>query len=191
HTLACARADPTGTRVSSQSLPARPGRNFGIPNPVPPVPSPKLGWMVGSLVIDPLNSDRMMYGTGATLYGCTDLTLWDTGGTIHISSMASGIEETSVLDLISPPSGAPLLSAQGDVGGFRHDSVTTAPAAMFTAPIFTSGTSIDYAELNSNFIVRVGQVDKSLSPAPNSSGFSFDGGASWFQGNSEPGGITT
>src|SRR5262252_1551316 len=105
--------------------------------------------------------------------------------------MDSGIEETSVLDMISPPSGAPLLSAQGDVGGFRHDSVTTAPAAMFTAPIFTSGNSIDYAELNPNFIVRVGQVDKTLSPAPNSSGFSFDGGTSWFQGNSEPGGITT
>ncbi len=33
--------------------------------------NPKLGWMTETLEIDPFNSDRMMYGTGATLYGST------------------------------------------------------------------------------------------------------------------------
>ena len=44
---------------------------------------PKLGWMTESLEIDPFNSNRMMYGTGATIYGTTNLTNWDTGGTDH------------------------------------------------------------------------------------------------------------
>jgi hypothetical protein len=38
--------------------------------------------------------------------------------------MAAGLEETAVLDLISPPSGAPLISGLGDVAGFRHTNLT-------------------------------------------------------------------
>ncbi len=41
--------------------------------------TPKLGWMVGDIEIDPFNSDRMMYGTGATIYGTDNLTAWDSG----------------------------------------------------------------------------------------------------------------
>ena len=68
---------------------------------------PKLGWMTESLEIDPFNSNRLMYGTGATIYGTTNLTAWDTGGKVTIKPMAQGLEETAVLDLISPPPGAP------------------------------------------------------------------------------------
>src|SRR4029079_13006529 len=91
--------------------------------PQAPVPSPKLGWMVGDLEIDPFNSDRMLYGTGATIYGSDNLTAWDAGGTVAILVRAQGLEETAVLDLISPPSGANLLSGLGDIGGFRHNNL--------------------------------------------------------------------
>ena len=168
---------------------ATPWLTFGI-LPQDPVPSPKLGWMIGDLEIDPFDSNRMMYGTGATLYAATDLGKWDTGGKITLKPMVTGIEETAVLDLVSPPSGAPLLSALGDLGGFRHATLDAVPALMFTAPNLTSCTSIDFAELTPTFIVRSGNIDKVASPNVNRAGFSYDGGTSWFQASTEPGGVT-
>jgi hypothetical protein len=167
-----------------QNITAAPWLTFNA-NPQLPEITPKLGWMVGDLEIDPFNSNRMMYGTGATIYGSDDLTTWDTGGQIHISVKAVGLEETAVLDLISPPSGAPLLSGVGDICGFRHNSLT-APTTMMGSPTFVSTTSLDYAELSPGFIVRVGNANAGT----NRSGFSFDGGTSWFQGSTEPGGVT-
>ncbi|MFD1147781.1 cellulose binding domain-containing protein [Saccharothrix hoggarensis] len=153
-------------------------------NPAPPEVSPKLGWMTESLEIDPFDSNRMMYGTGATVYGTTDLTKWDTGGQITIKPTAAGLEETAVLDLISPPTGAPLISGLGDIGGFRHDDVTKVPSMMFQQPFFTTTTSLDYAEANPSVVVRAGNVD-----GPAHVAFSTDGGANWFAG-ADPAGVT-
>jgi xyloglucan-specific exo-beta-1,4-glucanase len=157
-------------------------------NPQPPEVAPKLGWMTESMEIDPFNSNRFMYGTGATIYGSTDLTTWDTGGQITIKPMAAGLEETAVLDLISPPSGAPLISGLGDIGGFRHTNLDAVPPMMFQSPYFTSTTSLDYAELNPAVMVRAGSFADSDRPNDSHAAFSTDGGANWFQG-SEPGGI--
>lgn len=139
-----------------------------------PEQSPKLGWMMGDLEIDPFNSDRMMYGTGATLYGSNNLTAFDNNQNVNISVFAKGIEETSILGLISPPSGAPLLSAMGDIGGFRHEDLTKVPH-MITNPTIGSSTDIDYAELNPNIVVRVGNADGS-NPRM---GISVDNGVTW------------
>jgi xyloglucan-specific exo-beta-1,4-glucanase len=157
-------------------------------NPSPPVVAPQLGWMTEALAIDPFNANRMMYGTGATLYGTTNLTNWDSGGTISITPMVNGIEETAVNALISPPSGPPLLSALGDLDGFVHNSLTAVPsaAAMFTSPSLSSGDSLDYAELNPSVIVRTGDVDKTSNPNVNRIGFSTNGGTNWFQGQEPP-----
>ncbi|MBA2680304.1 MAG: cellulose binding domain-containing protein, partial [Ktedonobacteraceae bacterium] len=168
-----------------------PWLNFGNTNPVDPVPAVKLGWMIEGLNIDPFNSDRMMYGTGATLYGTNNLTAWDTGGQVAIKSTAMGIEETAVTDLISPPANAHLYSTVGDVGGWRHDDLTKSPAAMYSIPYAGTNSAIDYAELNPNFIVRVGYGNPSASPAVTSSAFSYDGGATWFAGNKDISGIST
>lgn len=73
--------------------------------------------MIESLVIDPFDSAHWLYGTGATIQGGHDLTNWDTAGNISLSSLADGIEETSVQGLISPPSGPQLISAVGDIEG--------------------------------------------------------------------------
>ncbi|BCY07727.1 cellulose binding domain-containing protein [Actinoplanes sp. L3-i22] len=149
-----------------------------------PEESPKLGWMNESLAIDPFDSNRMLYGTGATLYGTTDLTKWDSGGTITIKPTAKGIEETAVLDLASPPTGAPLVSALGDVGGFYHADLDTVPANFHDTPSLGSNTSLDFAELSPSFFVRVGNADA----APHI-GISNDGGKTWYQGQ-EPSGVT-
>ncbi|MET8078544.1 cellulose binding domain-containing protein [Streptomyces sp. NPDC005303] len=153
-------------------------------NPSPPEQSPKLGWMTESLEIDPFNSNRMMYGTGATLYGTENLTNWDSGGQFTIKPMVQGLEETAVNDLASPPSGAPLLSALGDVGGFRHTDLTKVPSMMFTSPNFTTTTSLDFAETNPNTVVRVGNLDSGPHVA-----FSTDNGANWFAGT-DPSGVS-
>jgi hypothetical protein len=180
---------PSRTTRYTLNVTSEPWLTFGAA-PADPVPSPKLGWMNESVSIDPFNSNRMMYGTGATLYGTNNLTNWDTGGQITITPMVTGLEETAALDLISPPTGAPLLSALGDIGGFVHTSLTSVPAMMYTQPNLGSTTSIDFAELNPATIVRSGNVDTTASPGVTRAGFSTNSGGSWFQASSEPGGVT-
>ena len=69
------------------------------------------------LVIDPFDSNRWMYGTGATIQGGRDLLRWDTAHNVTLQSMADGIEETVVLGLISPSTGPRLISGVSDIGG--------------------------------------------------------------------------
>ncbi|MFJ9630014.1 cellulose binding domain-containing protein [Streptomyces sp. NPDC101175] len=160
-----------------------PWLTFGA-NPSPPEQAPKLGWMTESLEIDPFDSNRMMYGTGATLYGTEDLTNWDSGGRFTVRPMVRGLEETAVDDLAAPPSGAAqLLSALGDIGGFRHTDLTKVPSMMFTSPTFTTTTSLDFAESNPDTVVRVGNADSGPHIA-----FSTDNGANWFAGT-DPSGV--
>jgi len=151
--------------------------------------NPKLGWMTETLEIDPFNSDRFMYGTGATLYGSTNLTTWDLSTTsqITIRVMAQGIEETAVQDLISPPSGASLISALADITGFRHNDVTVVPAAQMQ-PVRGTSVSLDYAELSPSYIVRAANGD--TANCEKSLAVSTDGGTTWAAVSSQPSGLT-
>jgi photosystem II stability/assembly factor-like uncharacterized protein len=173
----------------TMDITAAPWLVFTDTAPVAPVPSPKVGWMVGDLEIDPFDSNRLIYGTGATIYGAENLLAWDAGTQIDLKVMAQGLEETAILDLISPPSGAPLISGLGDINGFRHDSLTAVPKRILNTPSFAA-SSLDFAELSPAFIVRVGNVNKAENPGVNRAGFSFDGGTTWFQASSEPGGVS-
>lgn len=169
-----------------------PWLNFGNTHPVDPAPAVKVGWMIDGMAIDPFNSDRMFYGTGATVFGTTNLTDWDKeNGIVAIKSMALGIEETSVQDLISPPSGAHLYSVLGDISGFRHDDLTKSPAEMYNVPYTGTYNSIDYAELKPSFIVRVGKGNSSANPPVTSSAFSTDAGLTWFAGKNDIPGLTS
>ncbi|MCD7436817.1 cellulose binding domain-containing protein [Streptomyces lincolnensis] len=174
---------PTRANRYTMDVSSSPWLTWGA-NPSPPEQSPKLGWMTEALEIDPFNSDRMMYGTGATIYGTENLGNWDGGSQFTIKPMVQGLEETAVLDLASPPSGAPLLSALGDIGGFRHTDLTKVPSMMFTQPNFTTTTSLDFAESNANTVVRVGNLDSGPHIA-----FSTDNGANWFAGT-DPSGVS-
>ncbi|MBK1810195.1 xyloglucanase [Clostridium sp. YIM B02505] len=165
----------------NQDISAAPWLDWGTSKSMPEV-SPKLGWMTGCITIDPLNSDRMMYGTGATIYGSDNLTNWDKGTKIDIKVKAAGIEEASVNTIISPPSGANLLSGMSDISGFKHDDLTKVPSKMLLNPSFNT-TSMDFAELSPNFIVRSGNVsDDDAKNGIKSCSFSYDGGGNWFTG---------
>ncbi len=150
-----------------------------------PEQTPKLGWMTESMEIDPFNSDRLFYGTGATIYGTENLTAWDRAETVHIAVKARGLEETAILDLISPPAGAHLLSAVADIGGFRHTDFT-APGLMLDTPTFGSCTGLDYAELAPDVIARVGNPVGAWTRF----GVSRDGGITWTAAATQPDGIT-
>ncbi len=174
---------PSMSKRYTMDISANPWLDFNT-NPQPPETTPKLGWMNEGLSIDPFNSARMFYGTGATIYGTTQLTNWDSNTTFSIKPYAKGLEETAVLDLASPPSGAPLVSALGDVGGFYHASLDAVQPSFHDTPALGSNTSLDFAELNPTVFARVGNADA----APHI-GISSDGGKNWYQGQ-EPGGVT-
>jgi xyloglucan-specific exo-beta-1,4-glucanase len=101
---------------------------------------------------------------------------WDTTHNVSISSLADGIEETSVQGLISPPTGAVeafylsslptkfcaganLISALGDIQGFVHTDLTKPPAASWTNPKWKTTADMDFAGNNPLSIVRVGTGD--------------------------------
>lgn len=155
--------------------------------PGPELPNPGVGWMMESLEIDPFNSNRVMWGTGATIYGSNNLTTWDVSSTskITIQPMAKGIEETAVLDLVSPPSGAPLLSILGDIGGFVHNDVTVVPTTCWT-PIAGTNRSIDFAELNPAYVARVGDGDNANGEY--NFALSTNGGVTWTGAVAQPAG---
>ncbi|MCW2875369.1 exo-alpha-sialidase [Actinacidiphila oryziradicis] len=127
----------------------------------------KFGWWIQAVAIDPFDSQHIVYGTGATLYGTRDLKHW--------APQIRGLEETAVTKLLSPPTGtAHLLSALGDIGGFYHDTLNASPAAGMSAnPIFGSTTGLDQAALKPSYLVRTG-----WSSAKNGA-YSTDGGQTW------------
>jgi hypothetical protein len=151
----------------------------------PDVVYPKLGWMISGCVINPFNSNELMYGTGATIYGTENFGDWgDSTKKVIFKSVAQGIEECAVLSLVVPPitsgtgSNVKLVSGVGDIGGFAHTDLQT-PTQMFLTPRFTTTSSIDYAELDPKQMIRVGSASTDQYEKPCHIGNSTDGGLSW------------
>jgi xyloglucan-specific exo-beta-1,4-glucanase len=129
--------------------------------------------MVASLEIDPFDSDHWLCGTGLSIYGGHDLTKFPN---VHVQSLADGIEEEAVTALTAPPGGAPLLSAVGDDGGFRHTSLDVSPNINYQNPAYSTTPDINYAGMQPSKIVRMGN---SNSDGVAQMAFSNDGGGSW------------
>jgi hypothetical protein len=128
------------------------------------------GWM-GDVEIDPFNPARALYITGGGIWSSDDVTAADTGSPTHWIFDDDGLEETVVLDLASPPEGAPLLSAVGDISGFRHDDLDVSPpGGMFDG--FVNTTSLDFAEAAPDIVARVGSFGQG-------GAYSADGGTTW------------
>lgn len=116
------------------------------------------------------------------MWGTDNLTSADSNQTTNWSVRALGIEEAAVLDLISPPTGAHLLSGLGDVNGFRHDDLSVSPRqGMFTNPMFGNTESLDFAQSNPSIIVRIGNGQPGKRGA-----YSLDGGMTWSPFASNP-----
>jgi photosystem II stability/assembly factor-like uncharacterized protein len=147
---------------------------------------PKLGWMIGDISIDPFDSDKVLYVTGATIFGTDDVTEAEAGRSTHWSVRAQGLEETAVLDLISPPWGPPLISALGDIGVYRHARLDVVPPdGQASNPVSGTSTSLDYAALSPGFVVRLAYGGPRQRGA-----YSTDAGVSWQPFPGEPAGST-
>jgi photosystem II stability/assembly factor-like uncharacterized protein len=140
------------------------------------------GWM-GDVEIDPRNPDRALYITGQGVWWSEDLTAANSGNPTHWRFQNQGLEETVALDLAVPPSGAQLLSAVGDIGGFRHDELDRpTPTRMYKNPVFGNTVSLDFAELAPDFVVRAGTAGSKARRGA----YSTDGASSWTPFPTEP-----
>ncbi|WP_412075821.1 RICIN domain-containing protein [Streptomyces xanthophaeus] len=136
-------------------------------------------WMT-ALAIDPFNSGHVLYGTGSGIWRSKDAIAADSGGTSHWIVGSRGLEETALMDVIAPPGGATVITAMGDLGGFRHDSLTKVPAGRLDNPMLITSTDIDFAQSNPALMVRVGRG------GTKDGAYSTDGGSSWNGFKSEP-----
>ena len=134
-------------------------------------------WM-GSIEINPFNSDQVLFTTGYGIWGCADATQADAGQPTRWVFLDQGLEETVPLALLSPPVGAHLLSGLGDIDGFRHDDFTVSPDETFAGPRFANTEDMDFAALNPQMIVRCGTVRERRSPGSRGA-LSLDGGRTW------------
>ncbi|MBC7804767.1 MAG: carbohydrate-binding protein, partial [Akkermansiaceae bacterium] len=135
---------PESVRDSSQA----PFLKWGRPNA-------DAGHWMGDIEIDPFTPDRVLYVTGMGIWTSSDMTAADKGMPTHWHVGANGLEELVVNDMVSPSSGAPLLSAVWDVDGFRHTDINESPATGFYQPARGRNTGIDFAEKNPNIVARV------------------------------------
>ncbi len=142
-------------------------------------PEASVGWWIATLAIDPFDSSHVCYATGATIWNTVDINKADSDQDTHWSIWADGIEETAIIDLASPPAGAHLISAFGDIGGFTHDDLdSTPPEGMHLHPLFTTTSSLDFAEKNPNIVIRTGARALHM-PDRDTMAYSTDGGHNW------------
>ncbi|WP_284319025.1 WD40/YVTN/BNR-like repeat-containing protein [Dyella acidisoli] len=141
-------------------------------------------WLA-SIAIDPHDADRVWFVTGYGVWMSTDMRHADHGGAVHWQFQDRGLEETVALDLISPPQGAHLLSALGDLDGYKHDDLDVAPLQFATPPRYANSESIDFAQNDPSLIVRSGFLRKPFGQATRVA-YSKDGGAHWHTFASEP-----
>jgi hypothetical protein len=128
--------------------------------------------------INPFNPDHAIFTTGYGGHETFNLTDLDKSNSTVWTIMSTGIEETVPLELLSPPEGAPLITAIGDYGGFVHWNLDQpSPEGNFNNPRFGNTNSIACAELKPEVIVRVGGATGN-NPGQNI-GYSLDGGRSW------------
>ncbi|SDE34006.1 VPS10 domain-containing protein [Glycomyces harbinensis] len=151
----------------------------------------KHGWMIDALAIDPHDSDRIMWGTGATIWGTERLTEWDAQGALvgwddaaghqialpiepfTVAVRVEGLEETAVQDIAAI--GGTLVSATGDLGGFVHTDVDRV-GTQIRHPNWTSGRGVDFAALEPDVVVGTGDVEGETAGHV---GVSTDRGATW------------
>ncbi|MCC4601495.1 sialidase family protein [Xanthomonas melonis] len=140
---------------------------------------------IGALAIDPFDRNHALFVTGYGIWASRNLhEAAGSGQPVQWWFQDRGLEETVPLDLLSPMAGAHLLSALGDIDGFRHDDLDTAQL-QYRGPRLTNGESIDAAGQKPSTVVRSGTVRNRRNNEIRAL-YSHDGGAHWSAFASEP-----
>ena len=129
------------------------------------------GW-VSDVKINPFSKNEMIFqGQGAWV--ATNLGDLGSAKPVNIVFADDGIEETAVLDLVVPPTGAKVMAAIGDNAGAAWFDITQTPDAGLFRPAKDSNRSVDYAGLKPSYVVRTSDGAK------HSGYVSNDGGLHW------------
>jgi photosystem II stability/assembly factor-like uncharacterized protein len=143
----------------------------------PYVKSTPIHWLF-DIEIDPTNSDHALFTTGYGGWETFDLTAADRGQPTHWSILATGIEETVALELLSPAQGAHLITAIGDYGSYVHwDLDHPATEGASAPPRMGNTTGVASASLRPEVIVRVGNSAEHR--LGENIGYSLDAGHTW------------
>lgn len=149
---------------------------YGAPSPVKGLT--KFGWWMTAVLIDPSDSDHVMYATGATIWSTDNILQANKDSAPSWYIQAQGIEETVALAMISPPTGpGHLISGVGDINGFRHDDLDT-PQSMIRLPVFSNLNTLDWAGKKPKTIVRGGPCGHQYDGCGQGA-YSTDGGTDW------------
>ncbi|MDI7774168.1 exo-alpha-sialidase [Asticcacaulis sp. EMRT-3] len=132
-----------------------------------------MGHWMDAVKLNPFHPDELVYGTGYGVWMTDDLGHLDTGGTVDFQFRDDNFEETVILGLESPPQGAHVLAAMGDVSGAGWDDVTKGPDAYLFAPTHETNQSVAFAALKPQVVVRAADNNRSHGY------ISYDGGQSW------------
>ncbi|WP_313343956.1 cellulase [Stenotrophomonas sp.] len=140
---------------------------------------------IADVQIDPFDPGHVLFVTGYGLWASRDIRAADRGTPVQWAFDNAGLEETVPLDLVSPAQGAHLLSALGDIDGFRHDDLQRSPR-QYAGPRLTNSESIDVAAQAPLRVVRSGTV-RHRRQGEVRAAWSEDGGVRWQAFASEPG----
>lgn len=133
------------------------------------------GHWIHDVEIDPFDSDRVWYGTGATIWTTRNFTAADHAKPTQWTIGANGIEETAVIDLMSPKEGASIVSGLGDIGSFVHFDMDHSPKdGVLLNPYLSNVDDLDYAGQRPSHFLRVGRTSREQH-----GGYSTDGGRTW------------
>ncbi|MCE5301186.1 MAG: endoglucanase [Spirochaetia bacterium] len=134
---------------------------------------------ISCVVLDPYDPDRAIFTTGYGLWESRNINakkpLW--------AFRNNGIEEPVPMQIISPPKGARLFTALGDIDGFRYeDNLDVSPDSRYN-PIRWTTLSIAAAYANPDIMV------KAFNRSPYGA-YSKDNGKSWIDFGDYPGDAT-
>jgi xyloglucan-specific exo-beta-1,4-glucanase len=124
----------------------------------------KIHW-TGTAAFDPFNTKSVWITSGNGVFKTSDIDAATTTWTF----VTKGLEETVPLN-INSIAGGPVLSALGDVDGFRHYNTFSYTNPMYEPRMGTT-TGLAVADANTNSVVRVGSAMYT----------SANGGVNWSQ----------
>ncbi|KAL2836726.1 hypothetical protein BJY01DRAFT_221634 [Aspergillus pseudoustus] len=150
---------------------------YGAPSPVRGLT--KFGWWMTAVLIDPSDSDHLLYGTGATIWATDSLSRADKNKSPEWYIQAEGIEESVALAMASPNGGpSHLLTGLGDINGYRYGDLDV-PQPMFGLPVFSNLNALDWAGQKPTTIIRAGPCGHNYTDGCGLAAHSSDGGDTW------------